>query len=353
VVSTISAPIVVLPPTNLSAKDGSSNLVNLTWTASTSSNIAHYYVVRSSSNSPAATIATLSNTTSFADSTVSPSTAYTYYLIASDSSGNISTTSNTATVTTPSLPVQTAPTTPTGLLATPVNAYQVNLTWNPSTDISGSVAGYYIYRSDKGTTPYAKVSAGTTWGESGLIPGKVYTYSVAAFNSSAQTSSQTKSVSVTMPSASGKVLLGSTKILSKLDTSNNGQAEAFTLKATSSGNISSLSFYLDKSTTASSIVIGIYTNHRGAPGALLAQSEINNPRPGAWNNASIANTNIKAQTRYWLAILGIGSGKVVFRDSANGRDDYSSKSTNLSNLPSNWVIGNKYNNSPIAAYGSD
>jgi chitodextrinase len=83
-------------PTNLAATVVSSAEVDLSWTGSTSSiGVAGYTVTRNGT-----AIGTSPNTT-FNDTTVSAGTTYTYTVTAFDTHGNVSTPSNSVTVTTP------------------------------------------------------------------------------------------------------------------------------------------------------------------------------------------------------------------------------------------------------------
>jgi fibronectin type 3 domain-containing protein len=83
-------------PTNLAATVVSSAEIDLSWTASTSSiGIAGYTVTRNGT-----AIGSSPNTT-FNDNTVSAGTTYTYTVTAFDTQGNVSTPSNSVTVTTP------------------------------------------------------------------------------------------------------------------------------------------------------------------------------------------------------------------------------------------------------------
>ncbi len=93
-------------PSGLTATAVSSNEVDLSWTASTDDvGVAGYYVYRSTDGVNFNQIANIA-TTSYKDTTVSPNTAYYYYVEAYDVAGNISGPSNTASVTTP--PTSTA-----------------------------------------------------------------------------------------------------------------------------------------------------------------------------------------------------------------------------------------------------
>src|SRR5919106_2834400 len=84
-------------PTNLEATASSSSRVDLSWTASTDNvGVSAYDIYRNSS-----LLTSVGAVTSYSDTTVSPSTTYSYQVRARDSAGNPSGLSNTASVTTP------------------------------------------------------------------------------------------------------------------------------------------------------------------------------------------------------------------------------------------------------------
>jgi hypothetical protein len=90
----------------------------------------------------------------------------------------------------------TAPTVPTSVVAT-ADANSINVTWNPSTDDSGALAGYNVRR---GGTLLASLVATTAYDDTTATPGTPYTYTVTAIdpfgNESAQsTASNSATVS--------------------------------------------------------------------------------------------------------------------------------------------------------------
>jgi chitodextrinase len=91
----------------------------------------------------------------------------------------------------------TAPSTPSGLSATPVSASQVNLSWNASTDNVG-VAGYRVYRNGN----LVGTASGTSYQDTGLAAATAYSYSVAAFDAAGNVSGQSASASATTLSSS-------------------------------------------------------------------------------------------------------------------------------------------------------
>lgn len=86
------------------------------------------------------------------------------------------------------------PSTPGGLVATPILPGQVNLSWSASTDNVG-VAGYYVYRNGTMVTTIV----GTSFSDSGLSPAG-YSYAVAAYDAAGNVSAQAGPTSAFLPS---------------------------------------------------------------------------------------------------------------------------------------------------------
>src|SRR5204863_7518530 len=111
--------------------------VNLAWNPSTDNVGVTGYVVKRNGTQ----VATPS-TTSYADAGLSSATTYSYTVAARDAAGNVSPDSSIASATTADT---TAPTTPTGLVATVAGAATINLSWIASIDNVG-VTGYIVKR---------------------------------------------------------------------------------------------------------------------------------------------------------------------------------------------------------------
>ncbi len=77
-----------------------------------------------------------------------------------------------------------APTTPTGLTASASGATAIRLAWNASTDNSGAIAGYRIWR---GGAKVADVTS-PVYTDGGLASGTTYAYTVAAFDAAGNVS---------------------------------------------------------------------------------------------------------------------------------------------------------------------
>jgi chitodextrinase len=178
------------PPTNLAGNPIGPNRVDLTWTASNDNvGVAGYTIYRNGSP-----IASVSGTTSYSDTTVSPATTYTYTVDAFDAAQNHSAQSAPVNVTTPAAGDTSPPTVPTGLTATVITTTRVDLSWTASTDNVG-VAGYTIYRNG---SVIANVGS-TTFSDLSVAANTTYTYRVDAFDAAGNHSAQSSPATVTMP----------------------------------------------------------------------------------------------------------------------------------------------------------
>ena len=202
------------PPTapgNLSATASSPGQADLSWNASTDNiGVAGYKVYRNG------TFVATTTATSYSDTTVAPSTAYSYTVTAFDAAGNVSPTSNTATVTTAG--DTQPPSAPTGLAATAATGTQVNLTWNAATDNVG-VAGYTVYRNGSAIATTSGPSA-TSYSDTTASPSTTYAYTADAFDAAGNHSPQSSPVSVTTPATTLKTLTLTPMADSYVDSSN-------------------------------------------------------------------------------------------------------------------------------------
>ncbi len=184
-------------PSNLSATAQDATTVKLSWTASTdtgtgATGVAKYNVLRNG------VVIAQPTTTSYTDSSAAANTSYNYVVQAVDGAGNVSSSSNTATVKTPTAPDTTAPTLPASLSGTAVSINQINLSWNASTDTGGSgLAGYNIYRG--GTKINSSLVTTTSYGDSTVSPDTTYSYQVEAVDGAGNKSAKTTAISVKTP----------------------------------------------------------------------------------------------------------------------------------------------------------
>lgn len=171
---------VTLPPApiNITAKATQPTEITLQWQPGTgASSDLKYRIVRGG-----VAIATVSGL-SYTDTTVVAGTKYDYHVTAVDKNNNTSTPpAKPVSVATPPLPAKDtqAPTKPTKLVAQVAGTSQINLSWQASSDAVG-VKSYDVYRAEKDKDA-AKVAtvATTSYGDTGLKNGTVYTYYVVA-----------------------------------------------------------------------------------------------------------------------------------------------------------------------------
>ena len=148
-------------PSGLSASTPGAGRATLSWTAATDAvGVTAYDVYRSTTAgftpSAATLVRSLGAVTGYDDTGLALGTYY-YVIRARDAAGNVSPSSNQASVV---LADTTAPHEPTALTATVANA-KVTLAWTASTDAVG-VTGYSVYRSTTaGFTPDASSLLGT------------------------------------------------------------------------------------------------------------------------------------------------------------------------------------------------
>jgi hypothetical protein len=146
------------------------------------------------------------------------------------------------------------------------------------------------------------------------------------------------------------VLLGDTAVEWQYDHLSAGQAEAFHFQARTSGMARAVHVYTGASTTAGTLIAGLYSAAAGNPGSLLGSGSSAAPEPGTWTSVSIAPVELHAGTTYWLAILGRG-GRLRYRDRASGPclSKLSAVRT-LRALPTDWRTSRTYSDCPVSAY---
>ncbi|HYL65689.1 MAG TPA: fibronectin type III domain-containing protein [Nitrosopumilaceae archaeon] len=204
-----TAPTAPGAPTNLAASTVSSSQINLSWTAPSNnggSAITGYKIERSTdSGTTWSTIQsnTASTSTTYSDTGLAASTAYTYRVSAINAVGT-GNPSNTASATT-SGTAPTAPQPPTGLTANTVSSSQINLSWTaPSNNGGSAITGYKIERSTDGGTTWSTISANTaststTFSDTGLAASTTYTYRVSAINAVGTSSPSNTASATTSP----------------------------------------------------------------------------------------------------------------------------------------------------------
>ncbi|WP_239469873.1 fibronectin type III domain-containing protein [Archangium violaceum] len=170
-----------------------SSQVSLAWNAATDNvGVTGYIVFRNGTQ-----VGTPTGTT-YTDTGLAASTAYSYTVKARDAAGNQSVASSALSVTTASASDTTAPSVPAGLTAPSKTASSVSLSWTASTD-NVSVTGYIVFRN--GTQ--VGTSTATAYTDTGLAASTAYSYTVKARDAAGNQSAASSALSVTTSPSDG------------------------------------------------------------------------------------------------------------------------------------------------------
>jgi len=181
-------------PTNLTDTVVSGSQITLSWTASSG---ATSYVIQRCQGAGCTNFAQIgtSTTASYSDTGLTASTSYSYRVDATNASGT-SGFSSTATGSTGA-----APTVPSNVAATVISSTQINVSWTASTD-SGGISDYIIQRCEGvGCTNFVQVgtSTTTTYTDTGVSAGAVYSYRLEATDSGGDLSGFSATTSADTP----------------------------------------------------------------------------------------------------------------------------------------------------------
>lgn len=135
----------------------------------------------------------------------------------------------------------------------------------------------------------------------------------------------------------GVKLAGADVVGTNVSEANPGRAEVYRTVADEAGAATALRVYVDATSSASALVIGLYGDSGGQPASLLASGRLANPQAGAWNQVTVSGPNLTAGTAYWISVLNPadGAGVLRWRDRAGGSGgaEQTSQSQGLVTLP--------------------
>jgi Ca2+-binding RTX toxin-like protein len=289
------------------------------------------------------------NTTAVANGT------HTLTAIARDAAGNTAT-ATTITVTVNNVAADT--TNPTVSMTAPAAAATVSgaavaVSANAADNIG--VAGVQFkdgvtnIGAEDTTAPYT-----VNWNTTAVANGS-HTLSAVARDAAGNTATATVTVTVSNVAGPppGTILLGNAATELQVDSNAAGRAEAFKTTAAVTGSVTQLRLFINATSTATSVVVGLYTNSAtNHPGTLLTTGTITAPVAGVNNSVTVAGAPVTAGTTYWIAVLG-PAGVVRFRDRAAvgaGASETSSLGT-LTSLPATWTTGTGFTDGFLSAVG--
>ena len=181
--------------TDISASGITTTTVGLSWSASTDNvGVTDYEVFQDG-----VSIGLTGGGTSFNVTGLSPMTGYVFTVFAQDAAGNVSTVSNTASVTT--LTDTEVPTAVTDLSASGITTTTAGLSWSASTDNVG-VTDYEVFQD---SVSIGLTGGGTSFNVTGLSPMTGYVFTVFAQDAAGNVSTVSNSVSVTTLDAGGVI----------------------------------------------------------------------------------------------------------------------------------------------------
>jgi glucose/arabinose dehydrogenase/PKD repeat protein len=133
-----------------------------------------------------------------------------------------------------------------------------------------------------------------------------------------------------------------------------GGAEVYRFVATNSGTATELNLYVASSSTASDLVLGVYSDVNGTPTARLGSGRIANPAEGAWNKVPVNVPGLEAGKSYWFSLLNPadGTGTLRWHDRAGGSGgaEQTHGGGGLTQLPATWTTGGVYSDGPVSGY---
>jgi hypothetical protein len=153
----------------------------------------------------------------------------------------------------------------------------------------------------------------------------------------------------------GPPVAGNANIEPDADTNVAGTAYAFRITPSYSGDLSSLHFYVDSTSKAKEIELGIYADKNGAPGALEASATVSSVQAGSWNYVTLpAGASVTASHRVWIAMLSPkGSGTIGFQDDADTTTgSITSSQTTLKALPTKWSSGTRWPGGNLSVFAN-
>jgi glucose/arabinose dehydrogenase len=200
------------------------------------------------------------------------------------------------------------------------------------------------------TAPTTATVGGNPYDFTSWSDGGARTHEVVAGSSPA-----TYTATFTQSTATPSLIAGTQVIGATGSDAQVGQAEVYRTTATGAGRVTSIGLRLAPTNTATSVVLGLYSDVGGVPTTLLASGRIASPQAGAWNEASIDNGPILASgTPYWIALLNPtgGTGVLRWHDRAGGTGgpERGSASGTLGALPTTWATGASWSDGPLSAY---
>jgi hypothetical protein len=151
--------------------------------------------------------------------------------------------------------------------------------------------------------------------------------------------------------------MGSSAYEESADYNPAGDAQAWEVAATTSGQLSTVSVNVT-APASGKLIVGIYTtSSQGNPQTLISQGVLDNPAsspaPGSWNSVNVSPAQIMQGQKYWIALLDPnGTFKFRYGTGSSGELSEDNGVSNLSSLPQTWSPTAPYKDGPLEAYAN-
>ena len=146
------------------------------------------------------------------------------------------------------------------------------------------------------------------------------------------------------------MLVGDKLVAPSSDSNGAGFAQAVSYQAATSGTTTDIDLYVNSGTTATKLLLGVYSNNGSQPGSLLTSGSISSPRAGTWNDVTVGAVTLTQGTSYWIALLGTG-GQIDYPDTSGQTEaSYTDSASGMTSLPATYSSGTEYSASPASAY---
>jgi hypothetical protein len=153
--------------------------------------------------------------------------------------------------------------------------------------------------------------------------------------------------------SSASASVGSASVGTAVDGNTAGRTQDYRVSASATEDVDRLSVYLDGSSTAKSVEIGLYQSASSTrAGARLARCVVAAPVANAWNRCSITAVSVTKDTTYWLAILhpSGSAGTIRYRNRTGTGRTFGSSSSTLKQTPSRWSNGPDWGSHTASVY---
>ena len=147
-------------------------------------------------------------------------------------------------------------------------------------------------------------------------------------------------------------LLGEQSVQPSMSWESAGKPRAFPFHVKSSGSVSSMSVYLDGHSGASDVIVGLYADAAGQPGALLTSGTIGSPQAGKWNTTQVSSAAVTAGQTYWIAAMGRDGTLVLRSTHTRGCGSREATQNAMSALPRSWRAASTTSQCAPSAFAS-